>query len=219
MQKTQFSAGEMVTGAWRVFTDHFMLLFLGHLLVNLILASGPGILVVGPLWYGLSAVALLAVRGLPVKIDDLFSGFQRILLPAFFVGLLLMALIVGAGLLLAVPVTLAVFLAFSTQSMPLLVGTLSVGITLCLVPLCAVLFFYSPAFFILFDGENDALRALRASRLMVWNNAGQWLGLWAVLSLMHVAGLFMCCVGTYVVTPWMVVVLAMAYERERHAAL
>ena len=77
MQKSGFPLGEMVSAAWRVFTDHFMLLFFGHLLINLILSSGPGIIVVGPLWFGLSAVALLAVRGLPVRIDDLFSGFRR----------------------------------------------------------------------------------------------------------------------------------------------
>jgi uncharacterized membrane protein len=90
--------------------------------------------------------------------------------------------------------------------------------TLLLVPVCVVVFLYSPAFFILFDGETDALRAMAASRRMVWNNAGRWLGLWAVLSLLHVAGLLLCCVGIYVATPWMVVILAMAYEREKQAA-
>ena len=217
MQKPAFPLGEMVSAAWRVFTGHFMLLFFGHLLINLILSSGPGFFIVGPLWYGLCAVALLAVRGLPVKIDDLFSGF-RSFLPTLVVGLLMTALILGACLLLAVPTVLATLLAWSTQSVPLTVITLSVGMTLSLVPICVVLFFYAPAFFILFDGETDPLKAMKASRKMVWNNAGQWLGLWAALSLLHVAGLLLCCVGIYVVTPWMVVVLAMAYQREKQAA-
>jgi uncharacterized membrane protein len=217
MQKPAFPLGEMVSAAWRVFTDHFMLLFFGHLLINLILSSGPGVLVVGPLWYGLCAVALLVVRGLPAKIDDLFSGF-RIFPPTFVVGLLMIAFIVGGCLLLLVPAMLLSLLAWSTQSVPLFVVTLSVGMTLSLVPICVVLFLYTPAFFIMFDGEKDALRAMTASRRMVWDNAGQWLRLWAALSLLHVAGLLLCCVGMYVVTPWMVVVLAMGYEREKRAA-
>ena len=218
MQKTVFPLGEMVSAAWQVFTDHFVLLFFGHLLINLILSSGPGIFVAGPLWFGLSAVALLAVRGLPVKIDDLFSGF-RCFLTTLVVGLLMTAFIVGGCLVLMVPTVLLTLLAWTTQSVPLVVATLSVGTTLLLLPTCVVLFLYAPTFFILFDGETDALKAMAASRRMVWNNAGQWLGLWAVLSLLHVAGFLLCCVGIYVVTPWMVVVLAMAYERERRAAV
>ncbi len=217
MQQTNFPPGEMVSAGWRVFTEHFMLLFLGHLLINLILSSGPGFIIVGPLWFGLCVVALLAVRGLPVKIDDLFSGFQRFL-STFVVGLLMTALMLGGCLALAVPTLLATLAAWTTQCAPLVVMTFSAGMTLTLVPICVVLFFYSPAFFILFDGETDALRAMAASRRMVWNNAGQWLALWAVLSLLHVAGLLLCCVGIYLVTPWMVVVLAMAYEREKAAA-
>ncbi len=221
MQKPAFPLGEMVSAAWRVFTDHFMLLFFGHLLINLILSTGPGFLIAGPLWYGLCAVALLAVRGLPATIDDLFSGFRRFL-PTLVVGLLMTAFIIGGCLLLAVPTLLLALLPALTvsadQSAPLIVMILSVGLTLSLVPICVVLFFYTPAFFILFDGEPDALRAMTASRRMVWNNAGQWLGLWVVLSLLHVAGLLLCCVGMCLVTPWMIVVLAMAYEREKQAA-
>jgi uncharacterized membrane protein len=218
MQKAEFPLNGMVSAGWRVFTDHFMLLFFGHLLINLILSSGPGFILVGPLWFGLCAVALLAVRGLPVKIDDLFSGFQRFL-STLVLGLLMTAMILGGCVVLTVPALLATLAAWSTQSAPLIVMTFSVGMTLSLVPVCVVLFLYSPAFFILFDGETDALKAMAASRKMVWNNAGQWLGLWAVLSLMHVAGLLLCCVGIYLVTPWMVVMLAMAYEREKQTAL
>ncbi len=217
MQKTEFPFGQLVSSAWRVFTDHFLLLFLGHLLINLILSSGPGFLIVGPLWYGLCAVALLAVRGLPVRADDLFSGFQRFL-TTFVLGLLMAAFILGGCVVLGVPVLLAILAAWITQCVPLIIVTASVGMTLLLVPVCVVAFLYSPAFFILFDGETDALRAMAASRRMVWHNAGQWLALWAVLSLLHVAGLLMCCVGVYLVTPWMVVILAMAYEREKTAA-
>ncbi len=216
MQKPEFPLGAMVSAAWRVFSDHFMLLFFGHLLINLILSSGPGVIVAGPLWYGLSAVALLALRGLPTTIDDLFSGF-RSFLPTLVVGLLMIALISGGCLLLAIPFVLATLLAWSTQSVPLIVMTFSVGMTLSLLPICAVLFFYAPTFFILFDGETDAIRAMKASHLMVWNNSGQWLNVWVALSLLHVAGLLLCCAGIYLVTPWMVVVLAMAYERERQA--
>ncbi len=217
MQNPEFPPGHMISAAWRVFTDHFMLLFFGHLLINLILSTGPGIIIAGPLWFGLSAVALLAVRGLPVKIDDLFSGF-RMFPPTLVLGLLMTAFILGGCLVFAVPTLLLALLAFSTQSSSLVVITVSVGLTLSLVPVCVVLFFYAPAFFILFDGEMDAVSAMMASRRMVWNNAGRWLGLWAVLSLLHVAGLLLCCVGIYLVTPWMVVVLAMAYEREKAAA-
>jgi hypothetical protein len=105
------------------------------------LSTGPGVIIAGPLWYGLSAVALLAVRGLPTRMDDLFSGF-RCFLPTLVVGLLMTAFIAGGCLLLAVPTLLATLLAWSTQSAPFIVTTFSVGMTLSLVPVCAVLFFY-----------------------------------------------------------------------------
>ena len=207
----------MIPAGWRVFTDRFALLFFGHLLVNLVIGSGPGVFVAGPFWFGLSAVALLAVRGLPATIDDLFSGFRRFV-PTLLVGLLMLAMITVAGLAIAVPTLLLAMAAFAAGSTPLFSITLSVGLTLSLLPCCAVLFLYAPAYFILFDGETDALRAMQASRRMVWANAGQWLNVWVALSLLHVAGLLLCCVGVYLVTPWMVVVLAMAYEQEKRSA-
>jgi len=217
MHIAEFPLGRMVSEGWRVFIDRFLLLFFGHLVINLIVSAGPGFLIAGPMWYGLCAVALLSVRGLPAKMDDLFSGFQCFL-STFVLGLLMAAFIIGGCMALAVPVALATLAAWFTQCVPLVVILFSVGMTLMLVPVCIVAFLYSPAFFILFDGETDALRAMAASRRMVWNNAGQWLALWAVLSLLHVGGLLLCCAGIYLVTPWMVVMLAMAYEREKAAA-
>lgn len=214
MNRAEFQLGAMIPAGWRVFTDHFLLLFLGHLLVNMIIGSGPGAFVAGPFWFGLSAVALQAARGLPATIDDLFSGFRRFV-PTLVVGLLMLAMVTVAGLAIAVPTLLLAMAAFAAGSTPLFSITLSVGLTLSLLPVCAVLFLYSPAYFILFDGETDALRAMQASRRMVWANAGQWLNVWVALSLLHVAGLLLCCVGVYLVTPWMVVVLAMAYEQEK----
>jgi uncharacterized membrane protein len=219
--RPEFRIGETLSVSWRFFADRFGVLFLGHLAINLIISTAfsvlpfvGGILLMGPMWYGLCQVSLAAVRGEPVKFEDIFAGF-RCFQPTFIVGLLMTAFGLVGLTVVAVPAALATYVAWTTHARLIFSLTFGVGGALCLLPLCAVVVLYSPAFFFVYDHKMDAWAAMEASRKMVSGNLGQWLNLWVGLSILHLCGLLLCCVGLYVATPWMVVALALAYQREK----
>lgn len=219
--RPRFYIGETLSASWHVFTAHFGVIFLGHLVINTLLSCAftmpPflwGFLLMGPLCYGLCHITLAAQRGEPVRLEDVFSGFHRFA-PALFTGLGMLAIALGGLLIVAVPAILAAYLAWNTHSSAAFSLACGVGGALCLVPLCAAVVLYLPAFFFIHDDNMDARTAMTASRRMVMGNLGQWLNLWAGLSLLHLGGLALCCVGLFVATPWMFVALALAYDRER----
>ncbi len=221
--RPQFRIREVLSASWKVFTDNFVVLFVAHLLFSLIVSTAAsvlplvgGILLSGPLWYGLAFLALAAVRGAPVRMEDLFLGFQRFA-PTMLAGVYMSLFALAGALLLAVPAVFAVLAAWMTGSVIIISMTFSVACVLCLVPACAVVVLYAPAFFLMHDRGLEAWPALQASKAIVTANLRQWLIVWAGLSILHLAGLLLCCVGTYVATPWMIVALAIAYERERAA--
>ena len=217
----KFRVGETLSVSWRFFVDHFGVLFLGHLALNFIVSTAfsipPflwGILLIGPMWYGLCQISLAAVRREPVKFEDIFAGFNCFM-PTFLVGLLMTAFGLAGLIVVGVPAAFAIYVAWTIHSQLIISLTFGVGGALCLLPLCAVVVLYSPAFFFVYDYKMDAWAAMEASRRMVSNNLSQWLNLWVGLSLLHLGGLLLCCVGLYVATPWMVVALALAYQREK----
>jgi hypothetical protein len=55
--RPQFRIGETLSVSWRFFADHFGVLFLGHLAINLIVSTAfsvlpfvGGVLLMGPMW-------------------------------------------------------------------------------------------------------------------------------------------------------------------------
>lgn len=207
--------------SWRVFVSRFGPLFITHLVFNFVVSTAAstlcgvgGILLAGPMWYGLCRMALCAVRDEPTPYEDMFSGF-RVFVPSCLMGAW-MTVAGLAGMLVILSPTIAIaFRAFVQRAQTLFVLSTSIGGTLSLIPLCAAVVLYAPAFFFLHDGVLDARGALSASRRMVWRNLDSWLRLWVGLSILHLAGVLTCCVGLFIVTPWMVVALALAYEQER----
>lgn len=216
-----FRIGETLSASWRLFRAYFGVLFLGHLAINLIVSTAfsvlppvGGVLLMGPMWYGLCRVSLAAVRGEPVRFEDIFAGFNRFR-PTFLIGLYMMLIGLLGLVVTGGPAAFAIYKAWMTHSQMIFSFTCGAAGALCLIPLCAVVVLYSPAFFLVNDQEIEAWPAMEASRKMVSDNLAQWLNLWVGLSLLHLGGLLLCCVGLYVATPWMVVALALAYERER----
>lgn len=224
-RRAEFHMGEIIAVSWRVFAANFLILFLGHILFNVIVSVAGSvlpfigsILLTGPMWYGLCVIALAGVRGAPVKWDDLFAGFQRFV-PTCLVGAIMTLLGLACIIVLLVPAIAAIYLAWTTHNVVVFSITFSVSLTMCLVPACAIIVLYAPSFFFIHDCKMGAWEAMEASRIMVWNNLRSWLIVWAALSLLHLAGLLLCCVGILISTPWMIVALAIAYEREQLLAL
>jgi uncharacterized membrane protein len=220
--KFSFPVWPLIGKAWGLFIAAFVPLFFGHIIIQVIYqaagAFGPlVILVTGPLWYGLCQISQDAARGKPVRFEDVFAGF-RLFMPTFLVGLYITVFMLAAVLVIMIPGIIACYLAFQTQSVPIISITISVSLTACLLPLCLLAILYSPAFFIMRDEGLGAWDAMEASRKMVQANLGAWIPLWVGISILHIAGILTCCIGLLFVMPWMTVILAMAYDMQREAA-
>ncbi len=221
-QPVRVRGWQIVGASWHVLWKSFGLLFLAHFLFQILVSAAGStipvvgsVLLAGPLWFGCSKMSLAAVRGQTVAFEDLFDGFHRFP-PTFFAGLLMTLIAMAGTIVLFVPLFLLTLLAIvTTQPQWVLIAVLSTGATLCLLPTCAVTILYAPTFFLLVDKDVSAWTAMEMSRKMVWGNWAQWVKLWVPLSILHLAGLLLCCVGIFVATPWMIVALAMTYELHR----
>ncbi len=92
---SELNIGELLSKSWDIFTKNVGLLIGAVVLVGLILIVGSwisfglaGIVLTGPLMYGLSLLCLRLVRGESADFNLVFSGFQRFL-PSFMAGLLI----------------------------------------------------------------------------------------------------------------------------------
>jgi uncharacterized membrane protein len=216
-----FDTIPLLKRSWDIFVSRFGPLFVAHLVFNLVVSSAAsalcgvgGVILAGPLWYGLCRMALCAVRDEPTPYEDMFAGF-RVFWPTFLVGAIMTLFAAAGAVVILAPTAAIASRAFVQRAETFFVLSTSVGGTLSLIPTCVVLVLYAPAFFFIHDRGLDARSAMEASRRMVCRNPGCWLRLWAGLSVLHLAGLLTCCLGLFIATPWMVVALALAYEHER----
>lgn len=102
-----FAIGDLFSKAWGLFTQNVGLLLGAVVLTSIIGIVGSlftyglaGLVLTGPLVYGLSAISLNLVRGKSAEFNLLFSGFQRFL-PSFM-AFLLISLFVTIGTMLCV---------------------------------------------------------------------------------------------------------------------
>ena len=206
----------ILSDSWAVFKEHWGPLVCAYLMLFLISQMGFTLPFMGPLYVGMCAMALAAVRGKPVRFDDLFDGFDR-LKPGLIAGLILTAAaLIPAMFILGWGVWRG-FEAIQAGNILALQVLCVFAPVLAALPLCAAVLLYTPTFFILADGEAHWRTAMNASEKMVRSEWAAWTGLWAVLGLSHLASVMACCVPSFFVTPWMVIALALRYERQRGA--
>lgn len=234
-ERGKFGGWELVSLSWEIFSANFGILFVGHLLCWLIIQGAYstffGLILVGPLWCGLSLMALNAIRGQAITLEQLFSGFQKLFMPtmiitiithcmmfASMIAVIIVGLFIGfftffgsfAALDFAIPETMGPVMLFSV------IMGYSTFLVLLFLPALVLVVLYAPAFFIIIDQPHlEGWAAMEKSRKMVMGNWPRWRNLWIALSIVHLLGVLACCVGYFVVTPWMVVGLALAYERSR----
>jgi uncharacterized membrane protein len=138
----------------------------------------------GPLWYGLSVMALRATREEKVAFGDCFVGFNRFA-PTCFMGMLLLFLSTVPSMVLITMTTMAGFSLLVYDHFAAFVLVSAAGNTISLLPCCAAIMLYLPAFFIIHDYKYDFWPAMEASRKMVWTRFRYWSEIWVVLSIPH----------------------------------
>jgi uncharacterized membrane protein len=178
----------------------------------------------GPLMGGLFYLFILAIRGEPAEMGDLFSGFRRA-----FGQLFLGTLVQSLFMLLCLVPFLIVFLVkffplighFQSNSVPdketvdalksVLLTSLPV-LLVCAIPATYLSVCWKFTLPLIVDKELDFWTAMGASRKMV--NKHWWLvfGLIILISLLNVAGVFVCCVGVLFTLPVGLAALMFAYE-------
>lgn len=215
MPRPVFATWELLTVSWQGYQASFGVLFFSHFLFNLI-SSAIGTLLLGTFWYGLSVQALHAARGEKVDFEQLFEGFQKFI-PTLLWGIGLTVVCGGLFVIIGIPVVFIGYMLFDPSTQYLFSIAVSLGFGLAILPVLVVTVLYAPTMFFMIDQGMEIQQAMLASQHMVLGNLREWLRLWGVLALLHMAGLAMCCVGILFTTPWMAVALAEGYRREQQA--
>lgn len=214
----RFPVLQFIGDACSIYVGRFGPLFLGHLVVALILNFGSllALPVTGPLMAGLMYMSLKAVRGERVLFEDTFALFNRFV-PTMLLGLVQVGIITAAVLLFGIPTLIGLFLAIMAGSPLGVFLVVFFGGLLTAWPTVYVLFYFTPAWFYILDDEVDCFEALRRSRALVLRQRRAWVGFLVPVSLLHLASLSSFCVGYLLVTPWLLVCFALAFEYQTRA--
>lgn len=186
----QFSPVDMIKDSWTPVTANAGPLIGGVVIAMVVSVAANmipfgGLVVQGPLQYGLFVVALSASRGKVADFSDVFSGFQNFV-PAFVAGLLI-------GLFTVI------------------------GMICCIIPGIIVSMLYAPTYLYMIEEKLDFWPAMERSRVVVWNNIGQWLLLFILLVVLNLVGAIPCGLGLFLTIPMTLVVITRAFEMEQAA--
>ncbi len=184
MQDTQLDYGKIIEKAFRIYKQHFTVLFVSHLLAILVSTFTAGLLA-GPMLAGLVIIILSILdQKTPPQPGDVFQGFN-FFLPAF----LLYLCILGAGFLLGL-----LFNGLASIA-GLLIGTITMF-----------------SIFLVVDKKQDFWPAIMGSYEIVKSRFFIFLGLYLIGSLISAAGLIACCVGIFLTAPMMTCMIAIVYR-------
>ena len=231
-----------ISRGWELVKTNMNLLFVGTLLYLLIEVAIGGLsnipligavfsianfVISGPLLGGVFYLFISTLRGAPVEIGDIFSGFRRSF-GQLFLGTLLQGLLVGACLLPFLVVFLIKFFPLVSHFQGLQKGALPDAETL--TALKAILFATGPVLLIcaipatylsvcwkftlplIIDRQMEFWPAMKTSFKQVNRHWWQVFGLVVVIGLINLAGVFACCVGLLFTIPIGFAALMFAYE-------
>ena len=220
--------GSCLTNSWRLLKSNFGMIFGGsaiYLLVQggiVLLAQIPivGILlslanlvIAGPLLGGLYLFMLKNIRRQTVDIGEVFSGF-RISFGQLILGHIVTSILIGlsaipGAALVAYPAI--VMAQHHTPSGPL-IALMIVGFVVALVPMIYLSVGWIFSLALIIDRQMDFWPAMEASRKVVGRHWGAVFALLIVCGLIHIAGFFACCVGTFIALPISIGAMMYAYE-------
>lgn len=224
---------------WRLVMSDFWNLWLPAFVMTLILmaASNFGIvaavLIQPPLLAGLYWLVLRKIDGAPIKIGDVFEGFQQrfgqsvlAMLPVSLAGMVF-------GLAIAVVILVTVFGGMAIAeagrhsdegaiAMAVVLGIVVAGGLLLVLLLALFIFslFFTFVFPAVWDYPESGWQAVRTSARLVWSRFWSVLGLTILFLLIGMAanlvGLIACCIGILFTVPvamvWQVAAIVYLYR-------
>jgi len=225
----ELDMGGCLSRGYNLFKENFSTLFLAALafmaiegfivLLGMIPVIGPifsigNMVIEGPLLGGLMWVSLSVLRGQPVEVGDVFTGFRRCfgqlflgkLVPGLLAGLCLIPLII-AVVLLVLPA------ATNHQQIPpeKLLILIPIGLV-CLIPMIYLQTCWTFTLALIIDKGMDFGSAMKASWKMVNKHWWQVFGLTLLIGLVNIAGALACFVGLLFTVPIGIAALMYAYE-------
>jgi uncharacterized membrane protein len=211
---------------WRLTMSDFWALWLPAFVLTLILmgASNFGIvaavLVQPPLIAGLYWLVARKIDGAPVKIGDVFEGFQKrfgqsvlAMLPVSLASMVF-GLVIAAVMLVTMFGAMVVAEASHSEEAAVVVvvlgiacgGVLLLAGVLAVIIFCMIFTFVLPA---VWDHPESGWEAMRVSARLVWGHIAPVVGLTILLVLIggaaNILGLLACCIGVLFTGPLVMV--------------
>jgi uncharacterized membrane protein len=93
------------------------------------------------------------------------------------------------------------------------------GLVVCLIPMFFVFALYLPAYLFMIEDRQGFWRAMESSRIFTLDNFLPWLQLMFIVLALIIGGFTLCFVGIVVTLPIAVLLVALAYEQQRHGLI
>ncbi len=216
--RVQVDPLDCIRRGWELVKPQYWLL-LGICFIGLLIGGvGPMGILLGPMMCGIYLCYLKVLRGESIEFGMLFKGFdhfvQSLVATLILIAVTLVIMIPGYILLFASIFGAAV--AGSADGAPAGIAVFLVAMILFLVLavvgiLASLLFLFT--YPLIVDRGLSGADAVKASARAVWANLGGIFGLTLLCGLMGMAGMCLCCVGTYFVLPVQFGALTVAYRK------
>jgi uncharacterized membrane protein len=212
---------ECLRGGWRLIEKDYWF-FLAITVVGILVGSlVPLGLLMGPFICGIYLCLLRQQQGEPVAFDTLFQGFKF-----FSQSLIAMLLMMAPLFLLMIPMSALFISAFffalpvqtpgkqpdPTAMLPIL-GIYALWMLATILCSWIVAVMYCFTYPLIVDRNLSGLEAVKMSFRAALANLGGLLGLTILNGLIGMAGMLLCCVGTYLTLPLTFAATWVAYQQ------
>jgi len=214
--------------AWGILASNFWLLVGGCAVYLLIIGGMSGfaqipfigilfsiasLIITGPLVGGVYIFALRVIRNQGGDIGEVFSGFRNNM-GQLILGHIIPALITGAAaipgiLMAAIPI---VIMANNDEPNTGLIVLAAFGFLLAVIPAIYLSVGWAFTIPLIADRGMDFWSAMKSSRAQVGRHWWTVFGLFIVAGLLNLAGVLLCCLGTFVSMPLVFLIMLLAYE-------
>ena len=223
-----FNIGSCVSRSWDLLMTRFGLVFggaalflvvtwgmafLGQIPIVGILISLASFIITGPLTGGLYYFFFRVVRGQPVEVTDIFTGF-RLSFVHLMLAYIISVLITGVS---AIPGAIV----FGVSMIPVFQGNdptvfvvlfAILGVIIMLIPVLFLTVSWMFALPLVIDKGLDFWPALETSRRVVAKHWWKLFGLLLVTGLINLAGVAACCIGVLFTMPLAIGTMVYGYE-------
>ena len=192
--------GNYISKGWEIVKADPVLFILGLFVLSAI-SNLTGGLLAGPMVFGFMRVAQKRIKGEAAEFGELFGGFSEFG-KSFLAGILVMAVFLVAGIVLAIPMIILMFIPCINIIAPLIpaIGMIFIGPAV----------FYTLPIAALSDAQP--MDALKKSFAFFKTHVWSMVLLTLVIGLVGQVGILLCCVGALVTMPIAVVAIVVSYN-------